>query len=191
MDAEEPQGGEQLDPELRSFDDEAPRCAFCDAPATSECRRCGRVYCDAHGEVLCDECMSPASALPSPVVYRGSLVALVLAVGVALWLLIAPPRLPGEGRPAEAATQTTGPAISVGSATPLPTASATGTPAASPTTTATPTPSGGQQTYTVQSGDSLSTIAQRYNVTVDDLKRANNLTNDTIQVGQKLVIPAR
>lgn len=44
--------------------------------------------------------------------------------------------------------------------------------------------------YTVQSGDTLSGIARRYGVTVDALRRANNLTGDFIRVGQVLVIPA-
>ena len=43
--------------------------------------------------------------------------------------------------------------------------------------------------YTVQPGDTLSTIARKFNVTVNDLKNANNLVNDIIQVGQRLVIP--
>lgn len=43
--------------------------------------------------------------------------------------------------------------------------------------------------YTVQRGDSLWLIAQRYNITVDELKKANNLTNNTLQIGDKLIIP--
>lgn len=45
-------------------------------------------------------------------------------------------------------------------------------------------------TYTVKSGDSLSVIAKNYNVTVDAIKQANNLTADTIYVGQNLNIPS-
>ncbi|NEY72862.1 LysM peptidoglycan-binding domain-containing protein [Bacillus mesophilus] len=44
------------------------------------------------------------------------------------------------------------------------------------------------QTYTVQSGDSLSVIAKRYNLSVDELKRINNLPNDMIFVGQTLKV---
>lgn len=44
--------------------------------------------------------------------------------------------------------------------------------------------------YTVQSGDSLYSIAQKHNVPVDQLKKANGLSNGAIRVGQALVIPA-
>jgi LysM repeat protein len=46
-----------------------------------------------------------------------------------------------------------------------------------------------QRNYTVQSGDTLSRIAQRQGTTVAALRSANNLRNDTIRVGQQLVIP--
>ncbi|WP_246942856.1 C40 family peptidase [Bacillus pinisoli] len=44
--------------------------------------------------------------------------------------------------------------------------------------------------YTVQSGDSLSLIAKKHGITVTQLKQANNLTTDTIRIGQTLVIPS-
>jgi LysM repeat protein len=44
--------------------------------------------------------------------------------------------------------------------------------------------------YVVQAGDSLFVIASRYNVTVDDIVRANDLPNpDSIFSGQRLIIP--
>lgn len=45
-------------------------------------------------------------------------------------------------------------------------------------------------TYTVQSGDSLSVIAKRYGITTTQLKQANNLTSDFLQIGQRLTIPS-
>ena len=47
-----------------------------------------------------------------------------------------------------------------------------------------------QNTYTVQKGDSLYSIANKFNISVDDLKQENNLTSNTIFVGQILRIPA-
>lgn len=44
-------------------------------------------------------------------------------------------------------------------------------------------------TYVVKSGDTLWSIAKRYNVSVDDLKNANNITNNLLTVGQNLIIP--
>lgn len=55
-------------------------------------------------------------------------------------------------------------------------------PAAQPAST-------GPQTYIVQSGDSLFRIANKFNVTVDALMAANNLTSSTLHPGQKLIIP--
>lgn len=50
-------------------------------------------------------------------------------------------------------------------------------------------PTGGT-TYTVKAGDTLYSIAKKYNVTVDALAKANNITNyNLIRVGQVLVIP--
>jgi membrane-bound lytic murein transglycosylase D len=42
---------------------------------------------------------------------------------------------------------------------------------------------------TVNSGENLFSIAKKYNVSVTDLKKANGLTLNTIEIGQKLIIP--
>ena len=44
-------------------------------------------------------------------------------------------------------------------------------------------------TYIVRRGDSLYTISRKYNVSVQDIKNANNLNSDVLQVGQILIIP--
>lgn len=44
-------------------------------------------------------------------------------------------------------------------------------------------------TYTVKSGDSLYSIAKKYGITVDELKKANGLTSNNLSLNQKLVIP--
>ncbi len=45
-------------------------------------------------------------------------------------------------------------------------------------------------TYTVVAGDNLTVIAKKFKITVAELKKANNMTSDRINVGQKLKIPA-
>lgn len=44
-------------------------------------------------------------------------------------------------------------------------------------------------TYTVKSGDSLYSIARKYNTTVDNIKKINNLTSNLLSIGQVLKIP--
>ena len=43
--------------------------------------------------------------------------------------------------------------------------------------------------YTVKSGDSLWSIAKKYNISVSDLKNANGLTNSLLSIGDVLKIP--
>jgi N-acetylmuramoyl-L-alanine amidase len=43
-------------------------------------------------------------------------------------------------------------------------------------------------THTVVSGDTLSAIARKYNTSVSEIKRLNNLNSDNIRIGQKLII---
>ncbi len=180
-------------------------CYACDELATQECARCGALYCDNHGDALCDRCMDPASAVPSYRVFRGSLAALLIGSVVAVWLLVLPPaRADQDGPPSSIANL-----VQTGTPRPAAQATAEGTPAASPSATATAvrtasptataTPSPTATPYTVQSGDNLLAIAQLFTpsggdvqATTDAIAKANNITDPhSIQIGQRLIIPAR
>ena len=60
-------------------------------------------------------------------------------------------------------------------------------PAPKPTTTKVVV--GPHQEYTVQSGDTLSLIAQAFGTTVPKIREMNNLKGDNLRVGQKLNLP--
>ncbi len=45
--------------------------------------------------------------------------------------------------------------------------------------------------HIVQKGESLYSIANKYGITVNELKDVNNLTSNTLQIGQKLIIPVQ
>ena len=116
-------------------------CFLCERDAGHECARCGALYCDAHGDALCERCSDPDLALPSHRLYRGSLLALFAGSIFALWLLIRPPGdEPGLAGPPIAPV--VGPATIMLAPDSSPTPTQTGQPAAaSPTTPAgTPAP---------------------------------------------------
>lgn len=56
-----------------------------------------------------------------------------------------------------------------------------------PIATNTPT----YETYTVQKGDTLYGIARKYNITVDELKRLNNIVTNNLYIGQQLKVPKK
>jgi len=53
----------------------------------------------------------------------------------------------------------------------------------------TPPPTGEYDTYIVRSGDTLWALASRFNTTVAELRRINNLTSDNLSIGQQLLVP--
>lgn len=53
----------------------------------------------------------------------------------------------------------------------------------------TPPTTEGASSYVVKSGDTLYSIASRFNTTVNELRRLNNLTSNTLTIGQTLKIP--
>ncbi len=107
--------------------------------------------------------------IPKVAIWAGLLILAALA------LFLIPPLLLGGGGKESA------------SPTPRESATASGEPSPSPTKAPAPTPS----TYTVKSGDTLSAIAAKYKVTVDDLLAANPDLKDPnqLQIGDKIIIP--
>ena len=73
--------------------------------------------------------------------------------------------------------------------TPPPYADAPVTPAV-PTTPAI-TSTGTPIIHTVVKGDTLSGLSAKYNVPIASIKQANQMTNDIVVLGRKMVIPAR
>jgi hypothetical protein len=77
-----------------------------------------------------------------------------------------------------------------------PSANATPTPSARPTVAATlaptPVPEPTQQIYIVQAGDTMSRIANRFDIPLDELIAANEATipdPDKLQIGDQVIIP--
>jgi LysM domain len=91
-------------------------------------------------------------------------------------------------RPTRTASPTASPSPTpVATPVPEPTIAPTAAPTPVPTVAATPPP---QQTYTVQQGDTLGLIAQRFGRTVQAIQAANGISDpNEIFVGQVLVIP--
>ena len=46
-----------------------------------------------------------------------------------------------------------------------------------------------QVNHVISRGDTLSEIAERYNVSMSAIRSANNLSSDNVRIGQKLTIP--
>jgi len=109
----------------------------------------------------------------------GALGLAILAVVAVVLVTQASDSFPGSG--GESPSGADSPGVTV---PPLP--SPTPTPTRVPTPTPTPLP----QTYTVQSGDTLALIAERFNVTIEDLAAKNGILDpNNIFAGQKLELP--
>jgi LysM repeat protein len=167
-----------------------------------QCPRCGRPYCDNHGEEVCDACLEPASGLPSFTLYRGSLMALLIGTALAVWLILQPP---GDGTSAAFAPVPLSPtAAAAGSGqTPAANTPGAGTPAArtpgpgTPAAGTTGTPAAGTGTYTVKTGEVLGGICNEIKPAsmsvqecVDRVVALNSLSSpDAIRPGQDLIVP--
>ncbi len=171
-----------------------PSCHYCTRPAEDECPTCGRFYCAEHGDDVCLRCLSPEAATPSVTIYRGAILALAVATLVTIFLLVRPPESKSTqdsvrtlATPTPIA-QTTATPTRPGSATPTRPPSATA-PATTATAGASTTPAG-QQTYKATAGDSISSIAARFNTDVETLKSLNPGLTELIQIGQEIQVPA-
>lgn len=189
-------------------------CFACEREPTQQCSRCGRPYCDEHGEELCDACMEPSSGVPSFSLYRGSMLALLIGTALAVYLLVQP----GGGESAGAVrpvlltpTPQGARSITIPPAGTTPGAATQATPAAGTTTAPRPTgtapvattpaavttPPAGAGEYTVASGDTLSAICEKVkppSMTVPDcverIVALNSLPNaNAISVGDRLRVP--
>jgi hypothetical protein len=99
----------------------------------------------------------------------------VLALALAAAVLFALPGLLGFGSPSAVATPTPTPRPSIGASLPP-----------------TPVPAPTQQVYIVQSGDTMSRIANRFGIPLGDLIAANQETipdPDQLQIGDTVIIP--
>ncbi|NOX62878.1 MAG: LysM peptidoglycan-binding domain-containing protein [Chloroflexi bacterium] len=110
-------------------------------------------------------------------------------------IIQSPTPLPIAEAPVIEAPAASAPALETPTATPviiiLPTA--TDTPTPSPTDTATPTvtPTPSGKGYVVKRGDTLIGIAQRFDISLEALMKANNIADPaSLRVGQELLIPA-
>ncbi len=81
--------------------------------------------------------------------------------------------------------------LKIGQKIRIPAATAPAAPAETGVAVAPSVREGGEQSYTVKSGDTLTKIAARFGVSLKALRAANGLRTDSIKVGQKLKIPAK
>ncbi len=165
-----------------------PACGVQVAPTAKTCLMCGADLQDTAAEPGAEERSVEEAAVPAP--RRLGRIATGLLAGLAM-LVMAGLLFAGwqmaQGiwlatpTPAYSPTPTLPPTIT-------PTPSVTPTPSATPTPTATPTPLPPIQ-YVVKRGDTLSQIAQQFDVTMDSIMDLNGRLSDAVYVGETLLIP--
>lgn len=140
-------------------------------------------------------------ARSGPIAAIGAAAAILGVGGVALATGVLDPEAGVTESPLAASTPSTTPTVRTGptpsptptaAPTPVPTPAPTPTPVATPPPTpeATAPPPPAQRTYTVQQGDTLSLIAQRFGTTAAAIQNANGIQDpNQIFIGQVLVIP--
>lgn len=134
----------------------------------------------------------PHAAVPSVWLFRGSLFALGVATALAIFLVVSPPSSEGKAEPTRTFATPTRPASPTATATP-PGATPSVTvlvPTQSPSPSATATTNAAGRTYTIVAGDTLSSIAVQFNVTVEAIVAANpGIAPNDIQLGATINIP--
>ena len=140
-------------------------------------------------------------ARPGPLAAIGAAAAILGVGGVALATGVLDPGAGLPESPRAASTPSPTPSVRpsptpsptpTAAPTPVPTPAPIVTPVATPPPTAEPTapPPPPQQTYTVQQGDTLGLIAQRFGTTAAAIQAANGIQDpNEIFIGQVLVIP--
>ena len=173
---------------LHPLPDRPPRhCSVCGARVAEGAKTC--IMCGASLEEEESAADVPVESPPTQRISRrqgiilGVIAVVILGISIYLgWQLAQGDAAPAP--PTWTPTSTLTPTATEVPRTPTPTA--TLTPTSPPTATPTPIP---PETYVVQPGDLLSTIAQAYGITVDELKAYNNLDSDMIVEGETLLIP--
>ena len=163
----------------------AIQCYRCGAVPEGQCPQCRRPFCRDHGNRLCLDCRRaggnlelriPLRGVPSSLLYRSALAALVVVLGLLVWDSWTWVVQGGPNPARVIPTPTAAPPR------PSPTPSRAAIPTAAP-----PEP---ERTHVVVEGDTLSSIALQYNVTVDAIAKLNNLGDrELIRLGQTLRIP--
>lgn len=178
---------------LHASETQPRTCPNCGASVSSRAKTC--LICGAEltpsGSITAPKLDALAAAQPAPRRASWRLMAIIVGVivlalaGGGIWLR-------SRARVASVPSATPAP-VPTATETPLPTETLTPSP---PTHTPTPSPAPTQANtpvpptrYTVRAGDTLASIAERYNTTVERIQQFNGLPNDVIQVGQVLQIP--
>ncbi|MCS6800808.1 MAG: LysM domain-containing protein [Chloroflexota bacterium] len=161
------------------------RCYRCGAPPDSQCPQCRRPFCKDHGNRLCLDCRRaggnlelriPLRGVPSSLLYRSAIGVLALLIALIAWDSW---NWVARGGPNQARL------IPTPTAAPPP-----ATPTAAAAAPPTATPPAAERIHTVVEGDTLTSIARQYNVSIEAIVQLNNLGDrELIRLGQTLRIP--
>lgn len=126
---------------------------------------------------------------PEVLLSLGLVVVILALVGIIGQIMGSKPAL--EGATTKAPTATSRPLYTPAVATFTPAPTATPAPIVTATVAPPPSPAASERTHTVKAGDTLLGIALEYGVTVEAIKTANTMADDTIYLGDVLIIPGQ